>query len=310
MAELAKIKKEKFRTKTAFTKQKNALRTLIENEASVSSLRRELTKLHCGLEEAMAVMLALEEIMADEGEEESMKLAVVSEMEQLDRTYDEMDRQVRDFSIQNKCSTTSNSFSKLKPIEIPIFDGDSFKYSFWRAAFYACIHSSDANAEIKLLHLRQYLKGQPLKYVEQYNFNEDGYKAALEKLDEKYGGERRRILQQLEIIANIKPVRNNNLHDLNEFVDVLDVFVTNISSSSDASELNSKSTLYSIKKKLPESLILSFERFLVNDKSNDSIEYILTWLKNETNLRNIANEMVKGVKEDKFKDKHSVTLFL
>ena len=83
------------------------------------------------------------------------------------------------------------------------------------------------------------------------------------------------------------------------------MFITNISSSSDASELNSKSTLYSIKKKLPESLILSFERFLVNDRSNDSIENILTWLKNETNLRNIANEMVKGVKEDKFKDKHS-----
>ena len=42
---------------------------------------------------------------------------------------------------------------------------------------------------IKLLHLRQYLKGEALVSIESLGFTASAYQAALARLDRKFGGD-------------------------------------------------------------------------------------------------------------------------
>ena len=81
---------------------------------------------------------------------------------------------------------------RLKRIEIPTFHGNKENYFYWKSAFRSCIDSSSVSDEIKLLHLYQYLGGNALQSVKGLGHTKEAYKLALQILEDKYGGERRR----------------------------------------------------------------------------------------------------------------------
>ena len=67
--------------------------------------------------------------------------------------------------------------------------------------------------EYKLLRLRQYLSGDALKVIEILGHSAYAYKAAKERLDQKYGGQRRQIAIYLEHIENFLQIRLGSARD-------------------------------------------------------------------------------------------------
>ena len=84
-------------------------------------------------------------------------------------------------------------WKQLTRVSIPVFKGDKRSYESWKAAFIACIDQAPATPEYKLLQLRQYLSGEALKVVEGLGHSAAAYEAAKDRLERKYGGQRRRV---------------------------------------------------------------------------------------------------------------------
>ena len=61
-----------------------------------------------------------------------------------------------------------------------------------------CINQAAGTAEYKLLQLRSYLKGEPLKVIKSLGHLPAAYQAAKERFERKYGGVRRKIAINLE----------------------------------------------------------------------------------------------------------------
>jgi len=292
--DIAELKKEKCKLKSAFTRKKTQIAMLVDAKADSKEMRKHLCELHQKLDAALE---CIENLMGEEQEKEKT-MALANEMEELDCAFAEMEKRVRNCVTTFKNSLSDGANYKLKSIEIPIFTGNRYKYFSWRAAFDSCIGNSSSPPEMKLLQLRQYLRGEPLSYVEGYHFTEQGYRSAIAKIEEKYGGERRRTAIQLEQLSNLKYVRLNNVNDLVSFTDELDIIVTNFKDSNNTLEINSGATLLLVKKKLPEMFLVSYERYKKENNFDDNLETLLKWLKLEAELRNIAKETVCGFSSD------------
>ena len=117
------------------------------------------------------------------------------------------------------------TWTQLKHVAIPVFLGNKKTYDSWKAAFIACIDKAPTTPEYKLLQLRQYLSGEALKTIENLGHSGYAYEAAKEKLECKFGGQRRQNAINLEELDNFKPLRPDNSKDLEDFADMLDVAV-------------------------------------------------------------------------------------
>ena len=71
------------------------------------------------------------------------------------------------------------------------------------------IEDADGSEQEKLLHLRQYLSGDAIKLVKNLGFGLGALAKSLDRLEKKYGGERRMILKLIEEIEKFKPIRYN-----------------------------------------------------------------------------------------------------
>ena len=80
---------------------------------------------------------------------------------------------------------------QLKPVAIPAFKGDKGSFPAWKAAFMACVDQAPVTREYKLLQLRSYLNGEALAAIEPLGHSATAYDSALERLERKFGGERR-----------------------------------------------------------------------------------------------------------------------
>ena len=114
-------------------------------------------------------------------------------------------------------SSLNNTCNHIKRIELPKFKGEKREYFSWKAAFTACIDSSPVSGEIKLLHLKQYLEGDALKYISGLGHTGESYKLALEILEEKFGGERRQTTMYLEQVEKFPKMRTEKREELENF---------------------------------------------------------------------------------------------
>ena len=185
-------------------------------------------------------------------------------------------------------------WSQLKRISIPKFKGDVRTYESWWTAFSACVDQSAASPEYKLLHLRQSLEGEPLRWIEMLGHSPRAYQKAKEVLERKYGGVRRKISVQMEELEKVKLVRQGNVGDLENLAYVVENVVFNLINQGRVSELD-KGTLYlSVLKKLPESKIIDYQRW--NDENNkiESLVMLKNWLMEEAEFSVAASETIHG----------------
>ena len=133
--------------------------------------------------------------------------------------------------------STNESCNQIKRVELPKFEGDKSQYFNWKAIFMACIDSAKIAAEIKLLHLRQYLGGQALKSIEGLGHSEQAYLLALETLEQKYGGKRRQTTLYLEQVERFPVLKNEQLSELERYSDLLNLLISNLEESRRTEEL-------------------------------------------------------------------------
>ena len=65
-------------------------------------------------------------------------------------------------------------------------------------------------AELKLLRLRQCLSGTPLKSIEAYGYSAAAYQAALQRLEQKYGSQKRQAAVHMEALDKMAVIPDGN----------------------------------------------------------------------------------------------------
>jgi len=113
----------------------------------------------------------------------------------------------------------------MKRVGIPVFSGEKTKYETWKAAFEACIDNAPATPEHKLLQLRQYLTEDALQAIDDLGHSSEAYTAAKERLERKFGGEKRKLIRFLDDLDRFPNLRSEDVNTIENFAALLDVAV-------------------------------------------------------------------------------------
>ena len=189
-------------------------------------------------------------------------------------------------------------WKQLKRVSIPVFTGDIKTYESWKAAFNACIDQAPATPEYKLLQLRQYISGDALKAIESLGHSATAYQAAKDRLERKYGGNRRKMAIYIEQLENFRTMRPGNSVDMDKFADLLDVTVINLKESGNEDELRSGSLYSLLQRKMPESMLSRYHRWIHETNTNESVESLRCWVNKEAEFQTIAHETITGIMTD------------
>lgn len=187
-------------------------------------------------------------------------------------------------------------YKQLKIVSIPVFTGIKNDYSFWKAAFDACIENSNATAEYKFLQLRQYLSDDALKAIEGLGHSKTAYVAVKNRLERKFG-EQRQVNKFLEEIDTFPVIKYENARILERFADMLDIALINMKESN-VQDRHSGFMYLQLMKKLPESMITRYQRWLYEKEIIESVEALRDWILKESEFHNIAAETKHGLERN------------
>ena len=133
-------------------------------------------------------------------------------------------------------------FKGIKKPNLTVFSGDKDKD--WKAQFEIFVDRMKVPAKTKMMMLKNSLYGRPLRVAKRLGYTSRQYQTALEKLDLKYGGEKRLLQRYLEGILRSSPVEESNLKGLEIFSDRLTDVVAKLEDSNQHQELAGVSALY------------------------------------------------------------------
>uniref|UniRef100_A0A8D9F1Z1 Integrase catalytic domain-containing protein n=2 Tax=Cacopsylla melanoneura TaxID=428564 RepID=A0A8D9F1Z1_9HEMI len=115
---------------------------------------------------------------------------------------------------------------KLPKLEVPVFSGDLKEWSNFHSLYRSTIHRRTDITEVeKLQYLRSFLRGTPLHLIENFQLLDGNYHAAYKTLCDRYENKRVLASHHLNMILNFKPLPNNSVSGLRQF---LEVFQTNV----------------------------------------------------------------------------------
>ena len=101
-----------------------------------------------------------------------------------------------------------------------------------------------------------------MKAIEGLGHSAAAYEISKERLNRKFDGRRRQLAIYLEKLENIKPIRNGNTKDLENFADVLDITIVNLREAGRYDELRNGSMYIKLQKKIPQILLSQYHRWL------------------------------------------------
>ena len=186
---------------------------------------------------------------------------------------------------------------KLKGVDLPTFDGeDKVEYEQWKAAFTSAVDYADIPVNEKMLRLQNSLKGKALKLVKDLGFSSNAYERAKQKLEKKYGGQRRLQIKTLTALKNWKKVQSKNLNDLEEFLTVLDrTLITLKDTCEKQGDLFGQSLNLISKEKLPEEDVQCYKSWLIEHSKEDTFETLVEWVELRVQIMEEAKEETKGL---------------
>ena len=110
-------------------------------------------------------------------------------------------------------------------------------------------------------------------------------------MDRKFGGRRHQLAIYLEELKNIKPIRNGNAKDLENFADVLDITIVNLREAGRYDELGNGSPYIKLqKKKIPQILLSQYQRWLYEKDKVESVQTLREWVIQEAEFQTVAHE--------------------
>ena len=186
-------------------------------------------------------------------------------------------------------------WKQLKRVTIPVFSGNKKTYQSWKAAFTACVDKAPATAEYKLLQLRQCLAGEALKTIENLGHSATAYHTAKERLERKFGGQRRQVALYLEEVDNFRPIYPGNYKEIEKFADLLDITIVNLKEANRSEELNDGLLYLKLQKKLPTSMLSTYHRWIFERQKRESVESLREWVLQEAEFQTKALEAVHGL---------------
>ena len=186
---------------------------------------------------------------------------------------------------------------KLKGVDLPTFDGeDKVEYEQWKAAFTSAVDYADIPVNEKMLRLQNSLKGKALKLVKDLGFSSNAYERAKQKLEKKYGGQRRLQIKTLTALKNWKKVQSKNLSDLEEFLTVFDrTLITLKDTCEKQGDLFGQSLNLISKEKLPEEDVQCYKSWLIEHSKEDTFETLVEWVELRVQIMEEAKEETKGL---------------
>ena len=188
----------------------------------------------------------------------------------------------------------SDVYRHLKKIQIPTFSGEKQAYNTWRTAFNVCVDQQPISPELKLLQLRQYLSGPPLETVETYGYSASAYTTALKRLDQKYGGERRKTAVHMMALSNLPAIREKGTAaELERFADLLQIAIINFEDAGRRDELMCGTFCTQMQQKLSATLLTDYFRWRSDHREPETVQTLLAWLTQEADFRTVAEETLQ-----------------
>ena len=189
-------------------------------------------------------------------------------------------------------------FKGIKKPALTVLSGDKDLYHDWKAQFEIFVDRMKVPAKTKMMMLKNSLSGKPLRVVERLGYTSRQYQTALEKLDQKYGGEKRLLQRYLEAILRASPVEETNLKELEIFSDRLTDVVVKLEDSDQHQELAGVSALYiAVQQKLPGSLLLAYQEWLHRKPRKDGLSVFSKWLQKQVVYRMDVEEVKERTKK-------------
>lgn len=276
-SEVVELKMRKSRRKAVFTRMCNRLESMCaDDDSTKNELKEALDKVECAMDEVVDAIQELTTFYKINKRTAEMTKAV-QEISTIEEQYDNLMTSYRaQYSDTDSAGSVkanlgkaadakdttdkqkhlgSDLWKQLKSVLIPVFDGDKRKYQSWKAAFTACIDSAPATPEYKLLQLRQYLSGKALQSIEKLGHSEPSHIAAKERLERKYGGDRRQVATYLEELDRFPPMKDEIAKNIEKFGDLLNVAVINLKEANREKELGNGSSYLNVQKKMPENML-------------------------------------------------------
>jgi hypothetical protein len=190
---------------------------------------------------------------------------------------------------------------KLKGVDLPTFDGeDKTAYEQWKAAFMSAVDQTNMPVNEKMLRLQSSLRGNALKLVKDLGFTINAYDRAKEKLEKKYGGQRRLQIKTLTVLKNWKKLQQKNLKELEEFSNVLDrTLIVLKDTCSSQGDLLGQSLNMTSKEKLTEEDVQRYKAWLMEHSKEDTFETLLEWVELRVQIMDEAKEETGGLGTNK-----------
>ena len=308
-AAIMELKKRKSRAKAAFTRARNRLEDLIDDEeSSVDTLKENLDKVEAAMDGATEVIYELSDYLKSQKRTTDM-LSVLKESEVIEEQYAETLKLYRTRMAEFRSDTDVPSkgedcegpnigkdmWKQLKRVSIPVFDGETKNYESWKAAFMSCIDAAPATDEYKLLQLRQYLKGKALKAIEDLGHSQLAYKAAKDRLERKFGGERRKVARYIEELEKFPQMKEENAQNIEKFADLLDVAVINLREMGHEDDLKDGVLYLRLQRKMPELMLTRYHRWVSQHEKTQNVETLQEWVSQESEYYTTAAETIHGL---------------
>ena len=185
--------------------------------------------------------------------------------------------------------------SRLKPLELPVFDGNKTKFEDFWGLFTSLVDKNSEAANVKMARLRQSLTGVALQAIQGLGVSQPEYEEAKEILQAKYGGQRRQLQAYLDQLETMAPLKGSDLKSFEKFSDLVRVSVVKLQAEGRDSELGEGTFHSLLVKKLTDKQVESYSRWLGDQKLERSVLKLKDWLKEEVRIRVEAAEMVHGV---------------
>ncbi|CAC5416212.1 unnamed protein product [Mytilus coruscus] len=129
-----------------------------------------------------------------------------------------------------------------------------------------------------------------LQVIEILGHSAVAYDAAKERLERKYGGQRRQITMYIEELETFKPTREGFAKHIEKFADLLDIAVVNLKEAGRFEELMNGSLYNKLQRKMTESMLWRYHRWIFESGKIESVECLREWILQESEFPTIASE--------------------
>ena len=133
-----------------------------------------------------------------------------------------------------------------------------------------------------------------MKTIEGFGFSTGAYPAALDALENRYGGERRKASMFLDLVEKCSPIKNTTGAELERFSDMLNQLITNLKESNRYEEFGQGLLYRQLQKKFPNTLLTDYNRWIIQQQKTESVLTLQEFIDLERKCKVMADEATKS----------------